>query len=284
MHCASTLIQNRFAAQEAPRPKAPKGNCRANGSTARKRSTLTERQRAFPLLQKASERIAEEVEHRSGRYLRRLDQIHASGSRTHQQRWDALDDLKEVMMTRMDLVTLVLGWVDEQGELHLNRQCGLVDDSDLTPSRVSRTLKALEQAGYLSRKITHHFKQGQWVTHIAIRLRPQFFIDLGLGHELNKVQERKQKQRAQQLQEAAGKRQQQKLMGDAQQQIRRESHARAQGKRRVEQEQQRVQRQPYVAGRSRQRTELAIALRAEHPELTDQQVIALVNKHLPPDP
>lgn len=52
--------------------------------------TLAEAQCRYPLLRLAFERIAEEVEHRSGCYLRRLDSIHASGSRTHQQTWDAL--------------------------------------------------------------------------------------------------------------------------------------------------------------------------------------------------
>lgn len=275
MQHAKILIQQCLTAQELPKPKAPT----VAPTSAKPRQTLTERQRAFPLLRKASERITLEVGNRAGKYLRRLDSIHASGSRTHQQRWNALGILKDLMLARMDLATLALGWVDQKGELHLNRQCGLVQDSDLSPSCVSRTLKALEWATYLERKIARRFEQGKgWVTSIAIFFTRRFFIDLGLGLELDRVLKRKQKQRAQQLQEAESKRQQQKLTADAGAHIRKESHLKAQGRLRNQKADQATSERAAII---RQRTDVALDLRDRHPELTDQEIRDWVNQKYP---
>lgn len=282
MQLASALIQQCLTPAPKQTNSIPKA---ASSSAAPKRPTLTDAQRRYPLLRLAAERVKLEVDKRARRYLRRLDCIHASGSRTHQQRWDALGQIHESMLSRMDLATLAIGWVDDKGELRLNRQRTLAEDSQLSDCRVSRTLAALERAGYVSRKYTKLYEQGKgWVTRTAIRLRRQFFIDLGLGHELQKVLERKQRQRDKQLQEASGKRQQQKLSDDAEKQIRRESHARSQGKRRVEQEEQQAQTKPVTSNLARKRLEFTMALLAEHPDMTDAQIAELVNEHLPLDP
>lgn len=156
---------------------------------------LTDKQRRT-FLGQAVTRIQEEARTRAGRYLRQLDRIHASGCRTKQQRWNALATLAEPILRRLDLATLILGWLDADGQFRLNRQRGLAEDGALSDSCVSRTLSALEAAGYVRRKQRRLFKDGQrWITRTMIHIRRRFFIDLGLGHLLAEAYQRSRKRR-----------------------------------------------------------------------------------------
>lgn len=274
MRRVNTLIQQCLnpASQSNPVTKPPANHLR-------KRQTLTEAQRRYPLLRKALERVQQEASTRSGRYLRRLDCIHASGSRTHQQTWDAVGILINPMLARMDFPTLTLGWLDDNGELHLNRQRSLVEDSDLTPSRVSRTLHALEKAGYLYRVFIRLFISGKgWITRVAIRLRRQFFTDLGLAHELHQVLKHKQKQRIQQLQEAEAKRLQNKLIENNAKHQRKESHIKAQGKHRISQTEQSNRALQELLNK---RNDLLLHLMSKYPELTEEQLKNFINQRYP---
>lgn len=164
------------------------------------------------VLGEAARRVKAEAKARTGRHLRRLDRIHLSGCRTRQPRWDALAAIIEPVLTRLDLATLVLGWLDTDGQFRLNRQRGLAEAAGLTDSRVSRTLTALEAAGYVRRKQRRLFAEwGRWITRTTIHLRPRFFIDLGLGHLLAKARDHKKAQRVTRLESATAKRQAQRL-------------------------------------------------------------------------
>lgn len=212
-----------YAGLAAPLPAAVAGH-----AAGRRPRALSEKQRTG-LLGTAAARVAEEARERKRRYLRRLDTIHASGCRTKRQRWDALAALAEPLLARLDLATLALGWLDDNGAFRLNRQRGLAEDTGLSECRVSRTLSALEAAGYVRRRVRRIYRNGQqWVTRVTIHLRPRFFIDLGLGHQLAEARTRKKAQREVHLRNVKARQQQAAIqeLGDAQQ--RRQSHRKAQ--------------------------------------------------------
>lgn len=177
---------------------APKPRLKLVDRSAQERRprALTDAQRGT-LLGLAAERIAEEAQDRACRWLRRLDTIHISGVRTKRQRWDALAKMAEPLLARLDLATLALGWLDGQtGAFRLNRQRGLAEDTGLSECCVSRTLTALESAGYLRRRVRRIFKHGKnWVSRVTIHVRPRFFIDLGLGYQLAEERTRKKAKR-----------------------------------------------------------------------------------------
>lgn len=152
----------------------------------RLRGLSTKQQLAFDgLLSKAQHRVQEEADKREAKYLRRFDDINVTGCRTYQQRWDALARMMGPMLARLNLATMVLGYLNEKGQFRLNRQRGLAEDSGVAEWTVSRVLTDLEQAKYIRRKFRRIFHNGkQWITRVTINVRPRFFIDLGLGHLL----------------------------------------------------------------------------------------------------
>lgn len=283
--------KTRIAASVSPQTATPEAAFAALDVdfSVRPRQTLTAAQLRFPVLRLAFEHIEEEATERKGRYLRRLDRIHASGSRTHQQVWDALRAIRSALLARVNLATLVLGWFDAQGELHLNRQSGIAEDSDLTPSRVSRTFKALERAGYMVRKPKRFCERGRWITRMAIRFTYQFFTDLGLAHVLAKTQQKHKAQQEKKCQAAQQKRQQQRLHEAVLKQTRQAAQHKAQSKQPSGSAPQalhgvKLRPMPMNAAQaelSRQRTKAALLLQAEHPEATPQQLIDWINERYP---
>ncbi|SEI41679.1 hypothetical protein SAMN04244572_00115 [Azotobacter beijerinckii] len=258
----------------APLPAAVAGH-----AAGRRPRELSEKQRAG-LLGTAAARVAEEARERKRRWLRRLDTIHASGCRTKRQRWDALAALAEPMLARLDLATLALGWLDENGAFRLNRQRGLAEDTGLSECRVSRTLSALETAGYVRRRVRRIFKNGQqWVTRVTIHLRPRFFIDLGLGHKLAEVRTRKKAKRESYLREVKARQQQAVIqeLGDAQQ--RKQSHRQAQAVRDAKvvniKEARELERNREIAAAFH---ELAV----NNPDLSPAQIRTLLERRFPP--
>lgn len=199
----------------------------AGAGAGREPRRLSEKQRAG-FLGTAAERVVQEARERGRRWLRRMDK-HESGCRTKQQRWDALAALAEPLLARVDLATLALGWLDAKGKFRLNRQRGLAEDTGLSECRVSRTLSTLEKAGYVRRRVRRIFHNGkQWITRVTIHLRPRFFIDLGLGHQLAEARTRKKARREATLREAARQQQTEALQELADAQMRRQSHRKAQ--------------------------------------------------------
>lgn len=262
-----------YAGLSAALPAAVAGH-----AAGRRPRGLSELQRRG-LLGTAAARVGEEARDRNRRWLRRLDVLHMSGRRTKQQRWEALAALAEPMLARLDLATLALGWLDDKGAFRLNRQRGLAEDTGLSECRVSRTLSALEAAGYLRRRVRRIFKNGlNWVTRVTIHIRPRFFIDLGLGHQLAEARTRKKVQREKHLRGVQAREQQNALqeLGDAAQ--RRQSHRQAQGARKAK-----------VVAITKQadqdlRREMGahmLQLRVDHPDLTDAQIRDLVKKRFP---
>lgn len=215
-----------YANLQAPAPKPLAGH-----GADRHPRRLSDKQRAT-FLGTAAKRVTEEARDRSGRWLRRLDTVHASGCRTKRQRWDALAAMAEPMLARMDVATLCLGYLDSRGAFHLNRQRGLAQDGGLSECRVSRTLTALEAAHYVRRKLRRIFFNGRhWITRVTIHLRPQFFIDLGLGYLLAEARTRKKAARAKKLRQIGAEQQQEALQELAAAQQRRASHRGAEGAR-----------------------------------------------------
>jgi len=272
-----------------PSPSSPDAGAYAGLSAApalaghaagRRPRALSEKQRKqFNLLGMAADRVSEEARDRGRRWLRRLDTIHASGCRSKQQRWTALAALVSPMLARLDLATLCLGWLDENGAFRLNRQRGLAEDSGLSECRVSRTLTALEAAGYVRRRTRRIFKNGQhWVTRVTIHVRPRFFIDLGLGHMLAEVRTRKKAQREAQLRDVRVRQQQAALNELADRSARKHSHRQAQAARRVKEEKR---NKAQAQERERQRGALFQQLAGDNPGLSREQLVALVDKHLP---
>lgn len=166
----------------------------------RRPRALSEAQRRT-LLGDAADRIKQEAKTRAARFLRRLDTRHSSGCRTKQQVWNNLSALSEPLLARLDLATMSLGWLDlKTGQFRVNRQRGLAEDTGLSECAVSRTLAALEASGYVYRKVSRIYKHGKnWVTRVLIRLRPRFFIDLGLGYQLSQERTRRRNKRAKHL-------------------------------------------------------------------------------------
>lgn len=232
---------------------APKPRLKLVDRSAQERRprALTAAQRDT-LLGLAAERIAEEAKSRTCRWLRRLDSIHISGCRVKQQRWDALSRLAEPLLARVDLATLALGWLDgKTGAFRLNRQRGLAEDTGLSESCVSRTLTALEAAGYLRRRVRRIFKHGKhWVSRVTIHVRPRFFIDLGLGYQLAEERTKKKARRNRVLAALGIQQSRERLQAIADQHERKASHQKA-NKARDAQEHARAEQQRQEKERAR---------------------------------
>lgn len=272
--CASTLLAACFpeaSASAEPKRKKAKGPRR-----------LSELQRKG-ILGLAALRVIEEARERAGEWLRRLDTLHASGCRTRQTRWDALAKLIEPLLARLDLATLCLGWVDANGQFRLNRQQGLVEDTGLSPCTVSRTLAALEQAGYLHRIPKRlHLPGTGWVTRMAIRFRVRFFADLGLSHYLNKVRSRKKADRRQQLVKAEQRKQQQALSELLHHRQRRLRHraAEAAHQRQLSQQTAQLDAEAHRAYQI-QRIDRALQLANESPHLSARERRLIIDREFP---
>lgn len=180
----------------SPLPKRQKLPLRdRTGQNRRLTGVTADQGRMFGgLFNKAIARVHEEADKREGKFLRRFDDI--NDSRTYQQRWDALAELIGPMCARLDLAQLVVGWMDQHGKMHVNRQRKLCEDSGVREWTLSRLLSDLERAGYVRRKFRRIFYKGkQWITRVTLHVRRRFFIDLGLGHELAEAQTRKRVER-----------------------------------------------------------------------------------------
>lgn len=247
----------------------------------RRPRALSDAQRAT-LLGVAAERIAEEAAARACRWLRRLDTIHISGVRTKRQRWDALARMAEPLLARLDLATLALGWLDgKTGAFRLNRQRGLAEDTGLSECCVSRTLAALEAAGYVRRRVRRIFKNGRhWVSRVTIHLRPRFFIDLGLGHELAAERTRKKRKRDKLLAALGLQQSRERLQAIADKRERQASHRQA-TKARAEQERKRAELQRQERDRARAEAWHAFITSPEAQGLPMRRIMALFGQRFP---
>ncbi|WP_145156177.1 hypothetical protein [Pseudomonas oryzihabitans] len=226
------------------------------------------------LLGEAATRIREEATSRAGRWLRPFDRLHQSGRRVRQEAWDALAAIAEPMLARLDLATMVLGWLDTKtGEFRLNRQRGLAIDAGISEPALSRLLKLLDRAGYTRRKAFRMFRDGKaWITRVLVVIRPRFFIELGLGHLLAKAREKKKARRERVLADFARRAQQSALQDLATAQAKRETRRQAAGheRRRQEQQDQHRAQQSAVA----QAGDL-LAFTQQHPDLSHAEAVAL---------
>lgn len=248
-------------------------------SAGRRDGKLSQKQ-ARGFLGEAAKRVAYEAKHRDRTFLKALDRTHKSGCRTKQQRWDALAAIAPTLLSCYDIATGILGWLDADGEMRLNRQRLLAEKTGMTHCRVSRTLSALEQAGYVRRKFRRLFKDGKrWITRVMIHLRPRFFIDLGLGHLLASAKNKAKAKRAKAINGAAQRRL--AIAGaDLARQARRTEH-----RQRARAKQQRAQAQfEQQLQESQVRTEahLIAELIANNPSLTPAEIRALLARDKDP--
>ena len=237
---------------------------------------------AYPFMGEAIKRINHEVTHRTARWLRRLDTINVSGYRTKQQRWDALRDIIEFLFVRLDLATLQCGWMDENGEFHVNRQKGLAEDSGLHVSRVSRTLRDLEKAKYLRRETTtRQVGPEAWISTTRIHVTHRFFNDLGLSYQFTRAHEGAQKRRARKLHEIEARKSQRATQKRLTSESRQNSIRRSQTqKRQVEQLELDTQRFEY----KKQRANFLHQLMQDYPDALQAELIAVLNQKYPPLP
>lgn len=251
----------------------------AGPAAGRRPRALSEKQRAG-VLGLAAARVAEEAKERGRRWLRRLDTIHASGCRTKRQRWEALAALAEPLLARLDLATLALGWLDNNGAFRLNRQRGLADDSGLSESCVSRTLSALEAAQYVRRKVRRIYHNGQrWITRVTIHLRPRFFIDLGLGHQLAEERSRKKARREVHLRDVKARQQREAIQEMGDKAVRKQSHRQAQAAR---DQFRRMAEKARAEQRERDKSAYINKLAVDNPGWSRGEIIAEAERRFPP--
>jgi len=215
-------------------PKAPaKRLKRVDRSTQPRRPrALTDAQRRT-FLGTAAERVREEAKDRQCKWLRDFDTFQTSGYRTSQTRWDSLAEIIEPILARLDIATLVLGYMDKAGEFRLNRQRGLAEDTTLQEWTVSRLMGALESSKLVYRKMRRICHNGRyWITRVTINIRPRFFIQLGLGYQLAEARSQKKAKRKQLLATFGKQRAEALISNAADREVRKSSHVKAQAARR----------------------------------------------------
>lgn len=214
-------------------PKGPAKRLKRVDRSAQPRRprALTDAQRRT-FLGTAAERVCEEAKDRQCKWLRDFDTFQASGYRTSQTRWDSLAEIIEPILARLDIATLVLGYMDKAGEFRLNRQRGLAEDTTLQEWTVSRLMGALEASKLIYRKMRRICHNGRfWITRVTINIRPRFFIQLGLGYQLAEARTQKKAKRNQLLATFGKQRTDALIKNAADQELRKQSHVTAQGKR-----------------------------------------------------
>jgi hypothetical protein len=247
-----------------PLPERDKTNV-ARLSDAQRRTFLGE----------AARRVKVEASERKGKWLRSLDCVHLSGRRVRQEIWSKFAAVAEPMMARVDIATMVLGWMDNEGQFHLNLQNGLAVDAEIHQCALSRMLKLLEKARYIRREQKRLYHNGrQWITRTMIILRPRMFIELGLAHQLKQARERKKEKRRLKLQEIQ-RREQQKSLQQAEAAVAKQARRRAfQARERIVTENQQQEQQIEF---NRRRAELAVQLNQQNPSLTGSALTQAVD-------
>jgi len=198
----------------------------------RRPRALTDAQRRT-FLGTAAERVREEAKERQCKWLRDFDTFQASGYRTSQTRWDSLAEIIEPILARLDIATLVMGYMDKAGEFRLNRQRGLAEDTTLQEWTVSRLMGALVASKMVYRKHRRICHNGRfWITRTTINIRPRFFIQLGLGYQLAEARSQKKAKRTQLLATFGKQRADALISNAADREVRKSSHVKAQAARR----------------------------------------------------
>ena len=235
---------------------------------------LSEDQRRT-FLGEAARRVKVEASERKGRWLRSLDCVHLSGRRVRQEVWSKLAAIAEPMMARVDIATMVLGWMDNEGQFHLNLQNGIAVDAEIHQCALSRVLKRLEKARYIRREQKRLFHDGKrWITRTMIILRPRLFIELGLAHQLAKARERKKEKRRLKLKEIQ-RRAQQKALQQAEAAMAKQARRRDfQTRERIAIENRQNEQQVEL---NRRRAELAVQLHQQNPSLTGSALTQAVD-------
>lgn len=235
---------------------------------------LSEDQRRT-FLGEAARRVKVEASERKGKWLRSFDCVHLSGRRVRQEVWSKLAAIIEPIMARVDIATMVLGWMDNDGQFHLNLQNGIAVDAEIHQCALSRALKLLEKARYIRREQKRLFHDGKrWITRTMIILRARLFIELGLAHQLKQARERKKEKRRLKLKEIQ-RRAQQKALQQAEAAMAKQARRRDfQARERIAIENQQHEQQVEF---NRRRAELAVQLHQQNPSLTGRALTQAVD-------
>lgn len=242
-HLPSSPASAAYNGLSAVKTKAPAKRLKRvdRSEQPRRPRALTDAQRRT-FLGTAAERVREEAKNRQCKWLRDFDTFQASGYRTSQQRWDALAELIEPVLARLDIATLVMGYLDKAGEFRLNRQRGLAEDTTLQEWTVSRVMGALEASKMVYRKMRRICFNGRfWITRVTINIRPRFFIQLGLGYQLAEARTQKKAKRNQLLATFGKQRADALISNAADRETRKSSHLKAQAARRRQEAQTQAQ-------------------------------------------
>lgn len=240
-------------------------------------ATLSDDQRRT-FLGEAARRIKIEACERKGAWLRSLDCVHLSGRRVRQEVWSKIAAIAEPMMARVDIATMVLGWMDNDGQFHLNLQNGIAVDAEIHQCSLSRALKLLEKARYIRREQKRLFHDGKrWITRTMIMLRPRLFIELGLAHQLKQARERKKEKRRLKLKEIQRRAQQQALQQAEASMAKQARRRNFQARERIATENQQHEQQVEF---NRRRAELAVRLHQQNPSLTGSALTQAVDAFL----
>lgn len=229
-HLPSSPASAAYNALSVVQTKAPPKRLKRVDRSAQPRRprALTDAQRRT-FLGTAADRIREEAKDRQCKWLRDFDTFQTSGYRTSQTRWDSLAELIEPILARLDIATMVLGYLDKAGEFRLNRQRGLAEDTTLQEWTVSRLMGALEASKMVYRKMRRICHNGRyWITRVTINVRPRFFIQLGLGYQLAEARSQKKAKRNQLLATFGKQRTAALISNAAEREMRKQSHVKAQ--------------------------------------------------------
>ncbi|MSU98428.1 hypothetical protein EB795_31690 [Pseudomonas mandelii] len=242
-HLPSSPASAAYNGLSLVQPKAPAKRLKRvdrSDQTRRPRALTDAQRRTF--LGTAAERVREEAKDRQCKWLRDFDVFQTSGYRTSQTRWDSLAEIIEPILARLDIATMVLGYIDKGGEFRLNRQRGLAEDTSLQEWTVSRLMTALEASKMVYRKMRRICHNGRfWITRVTINVRPRFFIQLGLGYQLAEARTQKKAKRNQLLATFGKQRTEALISNAADRETRRQSHVTAQAKHRRQEAQAQAQ-------------------------------------------
>lgn len=135
-------------------PASPRAALRVepvhSSTKKRKPRMLSKAQLAIPFFSLAKKALTTISQHKES-LLPRLLYKSASGRETRSEIYKAIEASAEPILSRLDVATGVLGWLDSKGTFRLNTQRGIAEDSGLSASSFNRLINAFSEAGYVQK-------------------------------------------------------------------------------------------------------------------------------------
>lgn len=152
---------------------------------------LSARQLKNNFIKNSFERLSNITKYR-GEYLRQLDNINNNGRRTRLEVYKTIEKCSEALISRYDIATGLLGWMDSKGNFRLNTLTEIAEASGVPVCSVSRLFEkfsVLEWSELKHRKIPTIIDGAViYRNQVSIMLTPEFFRALGVSgwHEAEK--------------------------------------------------------------------------------------------------